>query len=442
MTTAGKLETGGMSRAAAAEREVLLGRVREALARAGSGPVTAGFFVPGRIEVLGKHTDYPGGRSLVCAVERGFVVAASPRSDQAVRVIDVAAGREELLGLDPQLREPAAAWARYPATVFRRVARNFPGARRGADLAFVSDLPLASGMSSSSAFMVAMFLGIAAVNGLQEDATYRQEIRTAEDLAGYLATVENGQSFGSLTGDRGVGTFGGSEDHTAMLCCRAAEMSQYSFCPVRHERQVPFPPGHRFVVAVSGVIAEKTGAAREAYNRASLAVQAILDAWRAASGRSETSLAAAVAGGASRELRDTLRRASVGGFSTEALEARFDQFVEESDVIVPAAGDAILAGDLARFGTLVDRSQYLSEHLLRNQVPETVYLAAAARELGAVGASAFGAGFGGSVWALVPDGSAQSFAEAWRGCYTASYPVPARAASFLITRPGPAATAL
>ena len=47
------------------------------------------WFVPGRIEVLGKHTDYAGGRSLLCAVERGFCVTAVPRDDDVMRVVDV-----------------------------------------------------------------------------------------------------------------------------------------------------------------------------------------------------------------------------------------------------------------------------------------------------------------------------------------------------------------
>src|SRR3954469_11127256 len=44
------------------------------------------WWVPGRIEFLGKHTDYAGGRSLVCATERGFAVVARPRADDKVRV--------------------------------------------------------------------------------------------------------------------------------------------------------------------------------------------------------------------------------------------------------------------------------------------------------------------------------------------------------------------
>jgi galactokinase len=324
--------------------------------------------------------------------------------------------------------------------VIRRVARNFPGARRGADLAFLSDLPLASGMSSSSAFMVAVFLAIADVNHLSDDPAYRQAVTTPEDLAGYLATVENGQSFGPLTGDRGVGTFGGSEDHTAMLCCRAGELSQYSFCPVRHERQVAIPSGYRFVVAVSGVKAEKTGAAKDAYNRASLAVRAILDAWRAASGRPDQSLAEAVCRGGAADVREVVERAAIDGFATATLVCRFEQFVEESTVIVPSAGDALARGDVAAFGDLADRSQHLAERWLGNQVPETVTLARSARELGAGAASAFGAGFGGSVWALVPEREAEAFAARWEARYRAAFPPVSPA--FLVTGPGPAAAKL
>jgi len=421
-------------------KDTLLSPVREALAGSGGPEALATFWVPGRIEVLGKHTDYAGGRSLVCAVDQGFVIAAAPRADSRVRVVNVAAGSEAMLALDARLAQPPDAWMRYPATVLRRVARNFPDAKRGADIAFLSDLPLASGMSSSSAFMVAVFLAIAEVNRIGDDARYREAIARPEDLAGYLATVENGQSFGALTGDRGVGTFGGSEDHTAMLCCRAGELSQYSFCPVRHERQVPLPAGLEFVVAVSGVKAEKTGAANYAYNRASLAVRAILDAWRAASGRPDTSLADAVDKAGIAQVREVIEKSAIDGFDTPILLDRFDQFVEESVEIIPAAASALQAGDLARFGVLVDRSQDLAEQRLRNQVPETEHLARSARELGAIAASAFGAGFGGSVWALVRIAQTPDFISAWDAAYRQAFP--RRMASFLATRPGPAACGL
>ncbi len=220
-------------------RDALLSSSRAALSGIAAAEAVSAFWVPGRIEVLGKHTDYAGGRSLVCAAEQGFAVVAAPRADSRVRLLNVADGSEVVLALDARLAEPPEAWMRYPATVLRRMARNFPDAARGADLAFASDLPPASGMSSSSAFVIAVFLAVSGVNQLVDDPRYREAIATPEDLAAYLATVENGQSYGALAGDRGVGTFGGGEDHTAMLCCRAGELSQVP-------RSVRFPTNARW----------------------------------------------------------------------------------------------------------------------------------------------------------------------------------------------------
>src|SRR5206468_11817806 len=178
-----------------------------------------------------------------------------------------------------------------------------------------------------------------------------------------------------------------------------------------HERNVPFSDRHVFVIGVSGVIAEKTGAARDRYNRASLATQRILALWREATGRDDRSLADAVHsdGGASDRIRDILRRSAEGEFPPALLLNRFDQFVEESDVLVPAAVDVLARGEVDRLGPLVDRSQEAAERLLGNQIAETVDLARSARALGALAASAFGAGFGGSVWALVPASDAVEF---------------------------------
>ena len=247
------------------------------------------WFVPGRLEVLGKHTDYAGGRSLLCAVERGFCVIASPRDDSQLRIVDAATTSVVSFEIDPDLQRQSG-WADYPATVARRVARNFC-ATRGADIAFESDLPPAAGLSSSSALMIAVFLVLAEMNGLESLELYRRTIRTRDDLAGYLATIENGQTFGGLKGDAGVGTFGGSEDHTAILCCEPDHLAQYTFSPVCRERSVILPHEYTFVVGTSGITAEKTGAARDSYNRTAATASRILELWRGATGRADTSLA-------------------------------------------------------------------------------------------------------------------------------------------------------
>ncbi len=249
-------------------------------------------WTPGRIEVFGKHTDYCGGESVLATVERGFCMIAVARDDGIVRVVDVRRQDACEFPLEENLQPRMGHWSNYPQTVVRRLAQNFPQARRGATIAFTSNLPASSGMSSSSAFVVGTFMLLAGINNLERDERYTGAIRTPEDLAGYLSGVENGLSFGPLAGDCGVGTFGGSEDHTAILCGRPDRLVQYAFCPVRFQRPIELADDYVFAIASSGVVAEKTGAALEKYNRVSGMVRAMVDTWRTATNGNEHSLAA------------------------------------------------------------------------------------------------------------------------------------------------------
>ncbi len=200
--------------------------------------------MPGRIEILGKHTDYGGGRSLVAASEQGFCAVATPRSDYTFQLLDLRnPGAPVTFSITPDLAPRAGHWSNYPMTVARRLSRNFSGPLHGADVCFQSDLPPAAGMSSSSALVVLSYLILCHANRLQERDEYRVNIPSLESLAGYLGTVENGQSFAGLKGDSGVGTFGGSEDHTAILCSAPDHARQFSYCPTRLERTVPIPSG-------------------------------------------------------------------------------------------------------------------------------------------------------------------------------------------------------
>lgn len=439
-----QLSTTGLSAAACEAKARLFAKAVAALSIAGEpgrGPVPLAFFVPGRIEVLGKHTDYAGGRTMVATAERGFSMVALPRDDSQMTVIDARNGETICFQIDPELTPQKGSWSNYPMTVARRIARNFPGASRGADIALVSDLPPAAGMSSSSAFMVGVFLILSEVNRLPTRDEYRHNIGNKTDLAGYLGTVENGQSFGKLTGDRGVGTFGGSEDQTAILNCKPNHISQYAFCPVEFEKLVPVPAGHVFAIGSSGVVAEKTGAALEKYNRASRLCSTLAEIWRRETGRDDPHLAAVLgsAPDAADRLKSLLATADTAPFDRASLEARLEHFIVESGEIIPQVDQALADGDLRAFGRLVDRSQHGAEHLLGNQVPETVFLAASARRLGAAAASAFGAGFGGSVWALVEAARAEEILAAWGDEYRAKFPEHAPLSDFFLTAAGPSA---
>jgi len=403
-----------------------------------SGAEPMRWFVPGRIEVLGKHTDYGGGRSLLCTAERGFCVAAVPRSDSLVRINDLIRHQSFEFTISPDLAIPPRGWPVYAAVVARRLARNFPGSVHGADIALASDLPSAAGMSSSSALVVAVFAVLSAVNRISEREEYAANIHCLEDLAGYMGCIENGQPFRSLVGDGGVGTFGGSEDHTAILTSQSGHLRQYAFCPVRLERTIGLPEDCTFVIAVSGVVASKAGAARAQYNRASQAASKVLEIWRSVSGANDATLAALAR--STPDILDHLRAAlhqAGDAAESEWLFNRFEQFRLESEVIIPQAAEALAAQDLPTFGKLADQSQAASEALLGNQVPETIWLAQQARSLGAYASSAFGAGFGGSVWALVSRNDAEQFANRWREAYQHSSHTAARHSQFFVTAAGP-----
>ena len=442
---ADRLVAAGMSAEAADGKATLFDRADAAHSTlAGSGRVgPIRFFVPGRVEVLGKHTDYAGGRSLLCAAERGICLVASSRSDRRLRIADAAGGERLDLSLDLGDATEHPGWEIYPATVARRIARNFPRVS-GADIAFASDLPRAAGLSSSSALVVGLVVALAGVQDLFLSEELRSAIRGPERLAEFLGCVENGSTFGPLTADRGVGAFTGSEDQTALLCSRRGELSQYAFCPVRYERSVRLSKAWTLVVASSGAPSDKTGSARDRYNHLSLAARAVLECWRRETGRDDCTLleAATSSPDAASRMRRILERSALSDFSPGDLRDRFDQFFAECVEIIPAAVDALEGESYEEFGRLAERSHSLAERLLRNQVPETIALAQAARPCGAVAASAFGGGFGGSVWALVAASETPAFLARWRRDYVGRFPQRESSAAFFETRPGPAALRL
>jgi galactokinase len=175
-----------------------------------------------------------------------------------------------------------------------------------------------------------------------------------------------------------------------------------------------------------------------------VATRVILRVWNDATGRGDPSLGAAVASdsAAPDRIRELLRGAVHAEYPPDVLVDRFDQFVEESTRIIPGARRSLERGDLDRFGALVDESQYNVERWLGNQIAPTVALQRQARELGAVAASAFGAGFGGSVWALVERDGAAEFARRWEARYRVAFPDAGPAAEVFVTAAGPAATRL
>ena len=150
------------------------------------------WIVPGRIEVFGKHVDYAGGRSLLCTVQRGIVMAA-----RRARGAHAGAARRSPPGgdvaavrwIDEGRNLP---WTVYPQTVLHRLQLNFGDVLRGADIAIASNLPPAAGVSSSSALVVGLTLALAALSDLPSHPAWKEAIPDRLALAGYIGALENG----------------------------------------------------------------------------------------------------------------------------------------------------------------------------------------------------------------------------------------------------------
>jgi galactokinase len=397
------------------------------------------YVVPGRVELVGKHVDYAGGRSLTCAVDRAITATVTELDEPVIRVRDE--GKRGVIEVPlGASAEPTLGGKRrgtYVVAVARRFARDFPRARTGVDVTLRSTLPPSAGLSSSSALVVAIASALVAANPAIDDDAWSVIFGDPLARAEYFGAMETGAPFGPFAGDDGVGARGGAQDHVAIVCARDEHVGQFAYVPATLERYVPWPMEHAIVIGVSGVHATKTGNARARYNRVSDSARALLRSWNAATARTDVTLADALS--SEPDAGERLGRlAELGAeeFDGQYLAPRFAQFREEIEVIVPRAGDALRDRDFATLGSLVDRSMSLATTALGNQVPETIFLARRARELGAAAASAFGAGFGGAVWAMVRASDADAFVARWRSSYLANFPRREPGAQWLVTRPG------
>lgn len=444
-----------------AARDAILGRLLERLGRRPQNVPCAEIYVPGRVELLGKHTDYAGGSSLTFATSRAFRALAVPDSGPGDRfglsMTGLDAADRVFVAWDEPDEVPAdePAWGVYPRTVVRRLVRHFGTPATGVHVVFDSDLPQAAGMSSSSALLTTAALAALCITEMSVSPAFQAAVTSREELAEFLGAVEAGGEFAGLGGDTGVGTRGGAQDHTAILCGEAGRITLASYLPARVLERIDFPEDMSFVVCHSGVDAHKTGDALDDYNRLSELAARVGEAWARASedvrGHSDQAvsvtthrrdtLAATIADPALDESRviDVIDSIARDPDDRRQLWHRFAQFHDECTIVLPAAVEALREGDWVAFSEATATSQWMAEDWLENQVEQTAYLVRSARAFDAPAASAFGAGFGGAVWALVPSATAERFATRWCANYRREYPESAGAAHVFVERPSAAA---
>ena len=136
---------------------------------------------PGRVNLIGEHTDYNDGFVLPMAIGVGTLVAARPRDDDLLRIAALDLGVESSFSLSGAIEQATAGdWSNYPRGVAAALEQQGL-ALRGAELAIAGDVPQGAGLSSSASLEVAVGMALAAIAG-QHDYD-----RTALALAGQSA---------------------------------------------------------------------------------------------------------------------------------------------------------------------------------------------------------------------------------------------------------------
>lgn len=390
-------------------------------------------FVPGRIELFGKHVDYGGGISMTCAIEEGITADVERLDVAVIDLEDARTGRRARVPLRRDARPGGAHGGTYIAAVARRLARDFGPLKHGVRVVSESTLPRSAGLSSSSAFVTMLTMAVAEANDFTSRPEWKQHLGSRLALAEYCGAVETGGAFGPWSGERGVGTRGGAQDHVAILCNTAGHVGAYGYLPATLVGEASFPSRWTLLVATSGVRATKTGGAQADYNRAADLVHALVARWNAVTGREDRSLRAILE--ADRGFAAELERLAQRDDDAPLLLARLAQFRRETEHVVPGALAAISAADGPALGRWAVESQQGAETALRNQVPETRFLARAAMASGAHAASAFGAGFGGAVWAVCEASDAEAVRERWRAAYAKAFPTRVAKSEWLQLRP-------
>ncbi|MBI5363901.1 MAG: galactokinase [Planctomycetes bacterium] len=348
---------------------------------------------PGRVNLIGEHTDYNGLPVFPMAIQREVRIACAPRRDASVRVenVDARFERREFV-LVPEITPFARGdWGNYAKAAAQMLVQR-AGITRGADLLVEGDVPLAAGLSSSSALLVACTLALLAANEVEIERTELMEL--------------------CARAERYVGTHSGGMDQAICLGGRAGHALVIDFAPVRFEA-VRMPDDWRFVIADSGLKAGKSGAAREGYNARTVECRTALERLRASWKETPTTYAELVTHATTGELVGRAR-----SVLDDVLLRRFRHVVSEG-ARVDAARAAMLAGDAPRFGALMNASHASLRDDYDVSCPELDELVVHARSAGAFGARLTGAGFGGCIVALVRASEAERVVHALRTRYHA-----------------------
>ena len=341
---------------------------------------TSASFAPGRVNLIGEHTDYSGGLVLPVAVDRGVTVQWRPEP-AVIRLRSAEFPETVELGADGRANSELSGWVRYPAAVAGLLAeRGRPAV--GLEGAVSSTVPVGAGLSSSAALTVALALALCRAAGFELPRL---------ELARVAQEAEH----------RAVGVPVGLMDPAASLLARRGHALLLD-CGTEDYRLVPLPAGLAVVVFDSGVrhSLEHSGYAtrRAELERALPALGGVRPCEMTIEAAEAAALAAGVDEVARRRLRHVVSENDRVRACVRALEA-------------PGGPDCEALGVLFRAGHVSLRDDF------EVSIPELDLLVELAYEAGAVAARMTGGGFGGSIVALADEARAAALAARVTSAY-------------------------
>ncbi|QJC53384.1 galactokinase [Paenibacillus albicereus] len=335
---------------------------------------------PGRVNLIGEHTDYNGGYVFPAALTFGTTLLLREREDRLLRFASTNFPDKRFdIPLDGIEHRAEDDWSNYPKGVVHELQQSGRGPQTGFDLLYHGEIPNGAGLSSSASIEVVTGYALLSEGGHPVDLT---------ELALLAQRAENGFN----------GVQSGIMDQFAVANGRAGE-AMLLMCDTLEFRHVPFEPADH--VLVIGNTNKRRGLVDSKYNERRAECEQAVQELRAA--YPELALLG--------QLTPEQLSAEEGRIASETVRRRARHVVEEIDRVLQSV-DVLEQGDLAAFGRLMNASHDSLRDLYEVTGRELDAMVEAARKVpGVLGSRMTGAGFGGCTVSLVHRDSVDRFRE-------------------------------
>lgn len=337
------------------------------------------FHAPGRVNLIGEHTDYNGGYVFPAALTFGTTLLIRKRPDNQLGLATTNFPSSKSFSLDAIVYDEADDWMNYPKGIVYELQQSGVQFTSGYDLLYHGEIPNGAGLSSSASIEVVTAYALQTLEGLETD-----KVKIAL-LSQKSENEFNGVQCGIM--DQ-FAVANGKKDHAILLMCDTLEYDL-----------IPFDSGQYKLVI--GNTNKRRGLVDSAYNeRRAQCEQAVQDL-RAAF--PELTLLGQINLEQFNSAKHLIKDATV--------QKRAQHVVEEIDRVLQSI-KALKANDLAQFGQLMNGSHDSLRDLYEVTGAELDAMVAAARQVpGVLGSRMTGAGFGGCTVSLVHEDSVEAFQE-------------------------------